>query len=324
MTVMSHRPYTFFGGKGGTGKTTCAAAYALSLARSGQRTLVVSTDPAHSLADALGHPLGHEISHVEDKLWGIEIDAEVEARKYISSIQEKMLHVVSGVIVDEIKKQIELAYTSPGAEEAAIFDKFIEMIRYQGEAFDSIVFDTAPTGHTLRLLSLPELLGDWIEHLIQKRAKAMDLMSMVARYDKSLRDKIKEDPVITTLKERKERFELARGILTDRERCAFFFVLNPEKLAILETGRAVAMLMKSGIPVGGVVVNRVIPEEAGVFMEKRRQAQFDYLEQIREKFGDLGVTELPMLDSDIQGMAELRRLVPYLRGVDGQRSYART
>ena len=318
MTSSMHRPYTFFGGKGGTGKTTCAAAYALSLANRGQRTLVVSTDPAHSLADALDRPLGHEITHVEGQLWGIEIDAEVEARKYIRSIQEKMLHVVSGVIVDEIKKQIELAYTSPGAEEAAIFDKFIEMIQFQGQAFDSIVFDTAPTGHTLRLLSLPELLGDWIEHLIKKRAKAMDLMSMVARYEKALREKIKEDPIISTLQARKERFELARSILTDREKCAFFFVLNPEKLAILETGRAVGVLMKSGIPVGGVVVNRVIPEDAGVFMEKRRQAQFGYLEQIRQKFGDLGVTELPMLDSDIQGMDELRRLVPPLRGIEGK------
>lgn len=317
MTASTHRPYTFFGGKGGTGKTTCAAAYALSLANRGQRTLVVSTDPAHSLADALDRPLGHEITHVEGHLWGIEIDAAVEARKYISSIQEKMLHVVSGVIVDEIKKQIELAYTSPGAEEAAIFDKFIEMIQFQGQAFDSIVFDTAPTGHTLRLLSLPELLGDWIEHLIKKRAKAMDLMSMVARYEKALREKIKDDPIISTLQARKERFELARSILTDREKCAFFFVLNPEKLAILETGRAVGMLMKSGIPVGGVVVNRVIPEGAGPFMEKRRQAQFGYLEQIRQKFGDLGVTELPMLDSDIQGMDELRRLVPPLRGIEG-------
>lgn len=316
MTPKVKRPYTFFGGKGGTGKTTCAAAYALNLASQGSRTLVVSTDPAHSLADALARPLGHDITHVEGQLWGIEIDAEVEARKYMKSIQEKMLHVVSGVIVDEIKRQIELAYTSPGAEEAAIFDKFIELIQFQGQAFDSIVFDTAPTGHTLRLLSLPELLGDWIDHLIKKRAKAMDLMSMVARYDKALKEKLKEDPIITTLKNRKERFELARSILTDPQRCAFFFVLNPEKLAILETARAVGVLLKSGIRVGGVVVNRIIPEEAGPFMEKKRQGQFKYLEQIREKFGDLGITELPMLDSDIQGMDELRRLMVPLRRVD--------
>jgi arsenite-transporting ATPase len=110
------RHFTFFGGKGGTGKTSCAASYALSLAARGVRTLVVSTDPAHSLADAFDKPIGFQTAPLCPNLWGLEIDAEVEAKKYMISIQDKMLDLVSAAIVDEIKRQIEIAYMSPGAK----------------------------------------------------------------------------------------------------------------------------------------------------------------------------------------------------------------
>jgi arsenite-transporting ATPase len=133
--------------------------------RRGVCALVVSTDPAHSLADAFDKPIGFQTAPLCPNLWGLEIDAEVEAKKYMKSIQDKMLDLVSAAIVDEIKRQIEIAYMSPGAEEAAIFDKFIELMEAVGRDYDAIVFDTAPTGHTLRLLTLPEILGAWIEHL---------------------------------------------------------------------------------------------------------------------------------------------------------------
>lgn len=310
------RRFTFFGGKGGTGKTSCAAAYALDLANQGVRTLVVSTDPAHSLADAFNKPIGFETVFLRDNLWGLEIDAEVEAKKYMQSIQEKMLHLVSAVIVEEIKRQIEIAYMSPGAEEAAIFDKFVELMELAGTTYDAIVFDTAPTGHTLRLLTLPEILGTWIEHLIEKRKKAMHLMKMAARYDSALSDKIKEDPIISTLSARRDKFALARRYLTDSALSGFFFVLNAEKLPILETARAVELLQKHGVFVGGVVVNKIIPPEAGAFFEKRRCAQEGYLEDIRSRFGSFPLVELPMLDSDIQGIEQLEILAPLLRGLD--------
>jgi len=310
------RRFTFFGGKGGTGKTSCAAAYALALAHKGIRTLVVSTDPAHSLADAFGKPIGFETSLLRENLWGLEIDAEVEAKKYVKSIQEKILHLVSAAIVEEIKRQIEIAYMSPGAEEAAIFDKFVELMESAGTTYDAIVFDTAPTGHTLRLLTLPEILGTWIENLIEKRRKAMHLMKMAARYDDVLADKIKEDPVIETLCARRDKFALARRYLTDAELSGFFFVLNAEKLPILETARAVALLQKHGIFVGGMVINKVIPPEAGAFLEKRRGAQDGYLADIRSRFAAFPCVELPLLDSDIQGIEQLEMMVPLLGALD--------
>mgnify|MGYP003587367628 CR=1 FL=1 len=307
------RRFTFFGGKGGTGKTSCAAAYALRLSARGVRTLVVSTDPAHSLGDAFGISMGNEPVSLGENLWGLEIDAEVEARKYMKAIQDKMLDLVSAAIVEELKRQIEIAYMSPGAEEAAIFDKFVELMEAAGTVYDAIVFDTAPTGHTLRLLTLPEILGVWIEHLIEKRMKAMELMKAAARYDSALSERVANDPVIRTLSSRRDKFALARKYLTDSGASVFYFVLNPEKLPILETERAVALLARHGINAGGIVVNRIIPPEAGSFWEKRRAAQEGYMEDIRSRFASMKIVEIPMLDSDVQGMEQLLKIASLMR-----------
>ena len=310
--------FSFFGGKGGTGKTSCAAAYALSLSRRGVRTLVVSTDPAHSLSDAFDIPIGYEAVQLRENLHGLEIDAAVEAKKYMELIQQKTLDLVSAVIVDEIKRQIEIAYMSPGAEEAAIFDKFVELMESAGDVYDAIVFDTAPTGHTLRLLTLPEILGVWIEQLIEKRQKAMHLMKMAARYDSYLADRIKEDPILGTLIARKEKFALARDFLTDASLTGFFFVLNAEKLSILETARAVGLLVKHGISIGGIVINKVIPPEAGTFFEKRRTAQEEYLAEIDGLFPSYARVRLPLLDSDIRGVEQLESMAVALEALEAE------
>ncbi|SMG41771.1 ArsA family ATPase [Dethiosulfovibrio salsuginis] len=311
-----YRRFTFFGGKGGTGKTTCASSYALNLARRGVRTLVVSTDPAHSLADAVGHPIGSEVVKLEPNLWGLEIDAALEARRYMESIQSQMLHIVSAAIVEEIKRQLKIAYLSPGAEEAAIFDRFVEIMEQAGDKYDVVVFDTAPTGHTLRLLTLPEVLEVWIEHLIKKRTKAMDLMRMAAKYEKDLQEKLKEDPIFDILSRRRDMFQRAKDLLTDHELSVFHFVLNPEKMPVLETERAIALLEEFDIKVGSVVVNRIIPAEAGEFLRRRRESQEGHLATIDEKFGKYGVVKLPMLESDIQGMDDLAKVSRDLEAIE--------
>ena len=311
------RPFTFFGGKGGTGKTTCAAAYACHLAARGCRTLLVSTDPAHSTSDVLDVPLGADITPVAENFWGLEVDPALEARRYISAIQEKMLSIVSPTIVDEIRKQMEIAYTSPGAEEAAIFDKFVELMDERGRTYDAIVFDTAPTGHTLRLLSLPEILGGWIETLIAKRRKAMEMFGMAGRFDEAMKKKAEDDPVVEALVRRRDRFERSRRYLTDPEASAFYFVLNAEKMPILETARAVEMLIRFGIGVGGVVVNRVIPEDAGEFFRERLAAQEGYLKDIEKRFAHLRrIVRLPLLRTDVQGMDQIKKIAELMEEID--------
>ncbi|MDR2175549.1 MAG: ArsA family ATPase [Synergistaceae bacterium] len=300
-----NRPFTFFGGKGGTGKTTCSAAYAAMLARRGCKTLLVSTDPAHSLSDIVGAALDNTVRPIRENLWGIEIDAAEEARRYIGEIQDKMLAIVSPVIVDEIKQQMEIAYTSPGSEEAAIFDKFVELMDTLGNPYEAVVFDTAPTGHTLRLLSLPKILGAWIENLIAKRRKSVALFEMVGKFDKDLMKRAVNDPVIESLTRRQQRFERSRAYLTNPEASAFFFVLNAERMPILETARAVELLEKFGISVGGLVVNRIIPPEAGDFFADRLAAQEEYLQEIERRFGGRKILRLPLLRSDVRGMEQV-------------------
>ncbi|MDD4835913.1 MAG: TRC40/GET3/ArsA family transport-energizing ATPase, partial [Dethiosulfovibrio sp.] len=208
------------------------------------------------------------------------------------------------------------AYLSPGAEEAAIFDRFVEIMEQAGDKYDVVVFDTAPTGHTLRLLTLPEVLEVWIDHLIKKRTKAMDLMRMAAKYEKELQEKLKEDPIFQILTKRRDMFQRAKDLLTDHDLSVFHFVLNPEKMPILETERAIALLEEFDIKVGSVIVNRIVPPEAGEFFRRRRGNQEGHLATIEEKFGKYGVVKLPMLESDIQGIEDLDKVSKALEGIE--------
>lgn len=298
------KKFIFFGGKGGVGKTTCSSAFSKCCAKTGDKTLVVSTDPAHSLADIFGMPIGPEIKFLEDNLYGLEIDADLERKRYSERVKAQITTGISPVIVEEIQRQIDAANISPGSEEAAIFDKFIEIIEEKGQDYDRIVFDTAPTGHTLRLLSLPELLGGWMDNLISKRKQALGLMGMIHPGDKYKKEQIEKDPVLSMLVKRKEKFEKARNILIDSENMEFIFVLNPEKLPILETKKAMDILAKYGIPTAGVIVNRTIPEEFckdNEFWNKRKTVERQYMDIINNEFEGRIITVLPLLDEDVKG-----------------------
>ncbi|NLX86458.1 MAG: TRC40/GET3/ArsA family transport-energizing ATPase [Clostridiales bacterium] len=292
----------FFGGKGGVGKTTCSSAYSLNLARKGYKTLVLSTDPAHSLGQIFQVQMGDEPRKLDANLYGIEIDPEVESKRYINRIRQQMQGSFSVNIIAEIQRQLDAAYHSPGAEEAAIFDRFIEVIDLVGKEYQRIVFDTAPTGHTLRLLSLPELMDRWLQGMIERRRNVNEMMRMASVVDKSLEERIKDDPVMRILLDRKQRFEKAKKFLIDDKRAGFVFVLNPQQLPILETEKAISFLERNGIPVEGVIINRVLPEKTdGEFFKKRKEVEDRYMKQIEEKFGDRILYRIPLMEYDISG-----------------------
>jgi arsenite-transporting ATPase len=173
--------------------------------------------------------------------------------------------------------------------------------------YEKIVFDTAPTGHTLRLLTLPEILGAWIERLIKKREQAMSLMRM-ASADRESETRARSDPVIQTLEQRKAKFEMARRYLVDRKSASFIFVLNAEKLSISETERALSLLRKHAISVDGIIVNRIIPSRDDEFLRKRKAVQDKCLEEIRAKFKGLILGYIPLLESDIQSTEDLQKV----------------
>ncbi len=301
----------FFGGKGGVGKTTIATAFALQSAAHACKTLLVSTDPAHSTSDILEAELGSEPRQVFDNCWAMEIDPEREAEAYIDDVKQRIAETTAPRLVEEVERQIDIARVSPGSEEAALFDRFSRIIETSVGEFDRVVFDTAPTGQTLRLLSLPELMNTWIGGLILRRKKVNALSRMwrnvagAAAGDSPTSD----DPVLHALEERQARFRRARANLTDATRTVFSFVVTPERLPILETEKAVSALEKYGIPVGAIFVNRVIPDEAeGTFLGRRREREVEYLQRIAQGFGDHPIYLVPLSDRDIVGVDALLRL----------------
>jgi arsenite-transporting ATPase len=299
--------FVFFGGKGGVGKTTVSSAYALKCARAGLRTLVVSTDPAHSTSDVFDQAFDDEPRAVEDheNLWAMEIDPEEEVEAHMMEIKRRMSDQVSPAIVNEIDRQIELAHQTPGAYESALFDRFIEVMR-DSEEFDRVVFDTSPTGGTLRLLSLPEFLDDWIDRLIEKRAKSIDLYEKAAIGNQEPRRTVESDSIIGHLQERKEKFEFAGRTL--REEASFFLVLNPDELSIRETSRTVDQLAEYGLSVDGLVVNKLTPEpdedDAGTgarYLRDRVATERDRVEHIRSAFEEPVVATIESRVEEIKG-----------------------
>ena len=292
--------FVFFGGKGGVGKTTVSSAYGLKCANADLKTLVVSTDPAHSTSDLFDQQFGDDPRAVErrDGLWAMEIDPDEEVESHMQEIKRRMNEQVSAAIVNEIDRQIELAHRTPGAYEAALFDRFIGVMR-DADEYDRVVFDTSPTGGTLRLLALPEFLESWIERLVDKRAKSIDLYEKAAIGDKDARRKAKEDPIIQRLQERKEMFEFAGETL--RDDAAFFLVLNPDELSIRETERAIENLTEYGLGVRGLVINKVSPapddDEQGrgaQFLRRRYETDRERVAAIRESFDEPVVAEIEL------------------------------
>lgn len=291
----------FFGGKGGVGKTTCSASYALYEANRGLKTLLVSTDPAHSTSDIFEIKINDSITNILPNLDAIEINGEKESKKYMDSVRGSLKQIVSPIIVKEINKQIDAASISPGTEEAALFDKMIEIIIEKADEYDKIVFDTAPTGHTVRLLSLPELLGAWLDTLIQKRSKSVNLMSMALKGQKASNKELENDEVIKVLKRRYDKVLQAKKIMIDNHQLSFIFVINAEKLPIDETVKAINILEKYNITVGGIIVNKLLPDNMkDEFWINKKEQETKYLNIIKETFKNKEIYTIPLLKDDMR------------------------
>ncbi|MGM0396229.1 MAG: ArsA family ATPase [Bacillota bacterium] len=284
----------FYGGKGGVGKTTCSTANSISYAERGLKTLLVSTDPAHSISDVLGVKIGRKIINLRENLDGLEIDPEFEAKLYINKIRDNMKTILSNVIVEEINSQLDAAMVSPGTHESALFDKISDIIIDKFDDYDIIIFDTAPTGHTMRILTLPDLLEGWMASLVKKRKTIVDMNKMVSRKYKE------KDPVLEILERRQKRFGEIKKIFNDNNNVRIRFVLNAEKLPIEETKKAIKMLNQFNIPVDTIVINRLMPDDIGPeFWEKKKKQEKEYLKDIEKDFEGKEFIKIPMLDTDM-------------------------
>ncbi|MFY4816171.1 ArsA family ATPase, partial [Haloarcula sp. AONF1] len=300
--------FVFFGGKGGVGKTTVSCAYAHRCARDGVRTLVVSTDPAHSVSDVFDQQFGDEPESVAgvEGLDAMEIDPEDEMQRHLDEIREALSEQVSAAMVSEINRQLEMSHGTPGAYESALFDAFVDVMRTESEPYDRVVFDTAPTGSTLRLLGLPEFLGDWIDRLLYKRKQSIDLFEKAAVGDMEPRRLLEGDPVIERLQRRKEFFEYAGE--TMRNEAAFFLVFNPDQLSVNETARAIEGFTERDLRVRGLVANKLTPspddDEEGRgarYLREKVETERERLAQVREGFDPPLVAEIESRTTEVRG-----------------------
>jgi arsenite-transporting ATPase len=294
---MLNRRFFFFSGKGGVGKTTISSALAVALSERGLKTLLVSLDPAHSLSLALDVEVGGKVKEVYRNLFAVEIDVESEMKSYLHRVKKEAEKVVSPVILEEIKDQIDLAYYSPGAFELAILDVIHRIISESEKSYDRIVFDTAPSGYTLRLVSLPSLLNRWLCRLIDLRKEALKLQFYSDLEDKrKLEEVYSQDTVLSVLVKRKEQIETLRSVLLDREKTLFGIVVNPAVLPIQIAKKTVDELEASGIEVELVVFNRFRGE-----VEKVRKAfSGKRIILVREKEREpIGIGRLRLLGEEL-------------------------
>ena len=231
-------------------------------------------------------------------LWGLEIDGAIESQRYVANVKEQIQGLFGHHILKEANKQIDLAASMPGAEEMALFDRIGGLIRGEDERFDLIIFDTAPTGHTLRLIRMPELMEAWIRALSRSR----QAMRGIEQDDKT-------DPVMISLSARLEGLREFRARLLSPRVSAFILVLVAERLPIEETARAIEQLNDAGVTIGGLVVNRILPATSpDPFLQSRHAQEVVYLDEIDRRFARHHRVRVPQLPSDVHGVKTLEAL----------------
>jgi arsenite-transporting ATPase len=297
--------FLFFGGKGGVGKTTMAAAAAIYAADLGNRTLLVSTDPAHSVSDSLDQQIGGnsytEVHNVKN-LWAIELDTENAMRTYSDVISQQD---PSGTISEFIAGDDPATLTPPGADETVAFIQLLEFI--QNPEYDIVVFDTAPTGHTLKLLQLPEMTQSWLYRLIKMRRRLGGMMAGV----KSLfgGDAPSEQEAFDKLEELRDQVEIARVHLTNEKETEFVAVCIPTIMALWETERLIRALFKVSFPISQIYINQIQPENPScTYCKARYESQKQTLHRIKELYAEFDLIEIPMFEYELRGSERLREL----------------
>jgi arsenite-transporting ATPase len=277
MTTESPRdlcPVMLFSGKGGVGKTTLAAATAVRLARMGTRVLTMSTDPAHSLSDALDLPLTSKVRPVTEGLDALELDAG-------GIFSEAIDQTMGEGKVSSLADLMRLVSQTPGVDEFGAIEVLLEIM--ERAQHDVVILDTAPTGHTLRLLMLPDLLDTWFGKLLETLGRGLE--------------------------GGRRRFSGLRDVLSDPNRSQIVLVTIPEAMSVLETQRTLTMLTSHGMPVATIVVNQLQPESPDcLHCARRREIHLRELEHMRAIAADVPVRVVESLPWEIRGLDALERL----------------
>ena len=318
--VLANNPrmkYLMFGGKGGLGKTTFSAAAAYHLAKQGHKVLVFSVDPQASLSDIFQRDIfGKGATEIMPNLFAQEIDADRRIHDFQNEIRKKILDRYGfDKVPEEIESYIAAASSEPAMEESAIFDAVVDIV-FQGE-YDYYIYDLVPLGHALYYLSMSSIYDEWINKVTELRSE-MQKYDRVASKLKS-EEKSEEDEILTELEEIRRRINLSSSIFTDKEKTGFFFVVAPEEMTILDTKKAEGLFAKFGVPIGGFIVNRVIPEsllgeKIPEYLRHRIELQREPMARIAETFGSRVVGNVPEFERDITGLDMIAKVAEKLFG----------
>jgi arsenite/tail-anchored protein-transporting ATPase len=312
-----NRRYIMFGGKGGLGKTTFSAATAYWLAKRGFKVLVFSVDPQASLSDIFQKDIfGKGPVPIMENLWAQEIDADQHIKEYQQEIRQKILDMYGfDKVPEEIENYIQAASAEPAMEESAIFDAVVDIV-VKGD-YDYYIYDLVPLGHALYYLSMAKVYDEWINKITKLRGEMREYEEMVSRVK---REKVTpQDEILRELMYIKERINASSRILTDKAKTAFFFVLVPEELIILDTLKAADLFAKFDVPLSGYVVNRVLPEGLSAqnipeYLKNRIVMQKKYLGDIEEKFANQVRGYVPELERDVTGLPMIEKLAHIMYG----------
>lgn len=311
MNLNTLSPIIFVGGKGGVGKTTLSSSIAVKLAKSRKKTLIISTDPAHSLSDALDVKLSSKIKNVCENLDAMELDPDEIVNEHFNQIEQTLRTYAKPEMFAKIKEHLRLSKDTPGAYEAAMLEKICRLISDRGD-YEHIVFDTAPTGHTMRLLFMPSVMSAWTDGLLKHQKKREEVADAAKIFWQNKPDyefnpfapsrEQRWQKAMVKLNERKELFLKANEILKDSKMTQVFLVMIPEALPLFETIRAVNILNEFKISLGSILINQIIPSSQNdEFWQIKVKKQGEILQQISSQLSHVKKHKIYLKADDLRG-----------------------
>lgn len=308
-----------FAGKGGLGKTTFSAATANWMANQGKNVLCFSTDPQASLSDIFERDIfGKGRQELAPNLFVMEIDADKRVKEYQETIRKKILDMYGlKSLPEEIDEYIKATAAEPAMHESATYDAMADLM--EGREYELYIFDMPPFGHGVRMISMATMLDAWINKITEARKKAEEYKAV----ETTLRGRTgaeREDVILSELTDIRVKLDFFKDLLTDSERTAFFMVLIPEKMAILDTERALKMFEKLDLTLSGIIVNMVYPvgllkrKDLSGFLRNRINMQQKYMKAIWDKFERQVRAVVPMYDREPKGLKMISKVSDDLFG----------
>ena len=314
----------FFGGKGGVGKTTVSSATAIACANAGGKILLVSTDPAHNLGHLFDRTIGPKPVRITAGLDALELDPGETVELHLKEISESLYKLMPVDLHKEIDKHIALSRDAPGMHEAALLERIADVVEETKNEYDLIVFDTAPSGHTARLMALPEMMSAWTEGLIKRREKADRFAEFVRELgqDTSMEDKTiggatlkeqeRESHIRRILLRRRRKFEHLREYIEDGSITSFVIVLAAERLPVLETIELHEQLQQANVTVECLIVNKRAPKNSGEFLNERHAQEEAHLQTLSSALPEIRRQDIFLQPQDVVGLSALGALASKL------------